>query len=384
MTLTISVPDRLVGAVPIAELSWVNGQDLLFDHLPGLEVTTTYQNYADEDIWVAERSGAIHCLQPRHSNLTRAFCIKIGRRKQVATATFFDLSAMVDHGPGALRAGSSLQAMEKSYQPQNGRSTGMHICNEVMFQITSAELKNLGGVIYHQETDVVLCTKREHAVHPGSPQSRLHHAHFDTTGDFQINDEDDAHIRLIKEEFQEFAVEKGTLNMARVMIGIIDNERVFGDKYVNLLGRAHLVKSRRSTRLTPGVYVCRNEETNKSGRASNATITRYSFEDVVESGIPLFSNKADALNYGDPTKAAEQRSEEIKAQNLLLKSQLDQQQTESKIALAKTQDHFENRGLQRKDNFEDRSYHRKDDSENMKYVFAAVAGFFGLLAVILK
>lgn len=384
MALTISVPDHLVGAIPIGEMDWLEGKEILFDHLPALETTTTYQNFTDRDLWIAERSGAVHFLAPHHNNRSKAFCVKIARRKNVSTKTTFDVSAMVDHGPGELRPTGSLHAVDRSYQPENGRSIAMHACYEVIFTLSEKQLKGHGGTIYHQETDLVVSLHKELAVHPGSPQTRLRHAHFDTGNDFEVTDEDDEHTKLIKEEFKEFNASKGVWNMARVMVGIIDNGKTFGDKYVNLLGRAHKVKSRKSTKLPDGIYVCRDDEVNLSGGTSTATITRYSFEDVAESGIKFFESRDSALTYGDPEKAAEQKATELKAQNLILKSQLETEQTKSKLTITKVQDHFEEKSITRKDHYEDRSHHRKDSSEDMKYILAGIAGFFGLLAVILK
>jgi len=380
MTLTISVPDRIIEEIPIAEMEWFGEQDILFDHMPTMETTVTCMNYTHRDVWVAERSGAVSKTMPKSNSGSNCFCIKISRRRASSTQTEFELYDMVEDGTGKIKTGSGLSAMARSYTLSNNRMHGMHTCHEVIFTIPMQKIQSHGGSIYHPETDMVLALSRDHAVHPGSPQSRLRYMHRSREDDLLPHSLDSEELKDLKSAL---GMRRGS-DMARVMIGIIDNERKFGDKYVNLLGLPHLVKANASERLRDGVYVVRDEKVNEAGRSSKATITHYSFEDVETSGIKLFNSSKDALTYGDPEKAAERQAEELKAQNLVLKQQLDQQQTQSKLTITHVNDKIDQQSLNRKDYYEERSHRRKDSSEDMKYFYAGIAGLLGLVALFLK
>jgi hypothetical protein len=380
MTLTISVPDRIIEEIPIAEMEWFNDQSIMFDHMPTMETTVTCMNYTHRDVWVAERSGAVSKTSPKSNSGSNCFCIKISRRRSASTQTEFELYDMVEDGTGKIKTSSGLSAMSRSYQISNNRMHGMHTCHEIIFTIPMQKIQSHGGSVYHPETDMVLALSRDHAVHPGSPQSRLRSLHRSRGDDFTVLPDDGPELKELKTIL---GMRRGS-DMARVMIGIIDSERKYGDKYVNLLGTPHLVKATVSDKLLDGVYVVRDEKVNEAGRSSKATITHYSFEDVGTSGIKLFNSSNDALTYGDPERAAERKAEELKAQNLVLKQQLDHQQTQSKLTITQVSDKIDKEAVARKDYYEERSHRRKDSSEDMKYVYAGLAGFLGLIALFLK
>ena len=380
MTITVTIPDKIIHEVPIAELEWCSGQDIQFDHMPAMETTVTCENYTHRDIWVAERTGAISKISPKSSYNQNKFCIKIQRRRASSTHTEFDIFDVVEDKSGKIKTGSGAAAVDRSYSIANGRGGGMRVCHEVIFTIPLAGLQGHGGSLYHHETDMVLAVNKEQAVHPGSPQSRLKSKYRAMEADLHVYTEDPPDIKEIKKAL---GLRRGS-DMARVMIGIVDNERRYGDKFVNLLGTPHLVRAVKSATLIDGVYVVRDELINTSGRSSKPTVTHYSFEDVETSGIRLFNSSSDALTYGEPEKAAEREAEKLKADNLRLKAELDKQQTESKLAITQVSDQVDRGAIVRKDYYEERSQRRKDSSEDMKYVYAGLAGFLGLVALFLK
>lgn len=380
MALTISVPDRIINEIPIAEMEWFTKQEVQFDHMPTMETTVTCQNYSNREVWVAERSGSVSSTAPKDNPGINCFCIKISRRRNASTQTEFDATEMVEEGLGATKVTSGIRAIEESYRRSNHRGHGMHACTEVVFTIPLTRIQSHGGSIYHPETDLVLSMDRARAVHPGSPQSRLRSIHTSRQEDFKTFPDDTAEVIKIKEELGR----RRAGDMARVMICIVDNENRFGSKYVNLLGRAHYVKAKPSFNLSDGVYVVRDEKVNEAGRTSKPTVTHYSFEDVAESDIKLYDSSEAALKYGDPEKAAEMKAVELRAEVIKLKSELERSQAENKLVVTKAADQLEHKALQRKDYYEERSHSRKDNSEEYKYVFAAIAGVVGLLAIILK
>lgn len=380
MTITVTIPDKIIHEVPIAELEWFTDQEVQFDHMPAMETTVTCVNYTTRDIWVAERSGAVSKTAPKPSYSHNQFCIRIQRRRAVTTHTELDIADLVEDKSGKIKTNSAAAAVERSYRAVNSRGAGMQTCHEVIYTIPLNGLQSHGGNVYHHESDLVLALSKEHAVHPGSPQSRLKSRYQEREHDFNVYPADPPDVRAVKKAL---GMRRGS-DMARVMIGIIDNERRYGDKYVNLLGSPHLVKAVPSATLKDGVYVVRDELLNIAGRSSKPTVTHYSFEDVETSGIKLFNSSSDALNYGEPEKAAEREAEKLRADNMVLKAELDKQVTQSKLTITQVSDRVDHGALVRKDYYEERSQRRKDSSEDMKYVYAGLAGFLGLVALFLK
>lgn len=360
MALSVSVP-MVVRNIPQVEMDWVeDGQDL-FTHMPAHETKIAYTNNLDVDVWVCERSGAIHKLAPRHGK-ERVFGVKISRKFHSSTTVSYDLGEMVENKIGALRPDVSMRAMAESYNPIFRSMAGMGVSKDIVFTLNKRRIEERGGVVYHEASDLVVAMTREQAVHPGSPQARL------------------ANIREGIIEPEGFP----TSGHLRFSISIIDNERVYGDKYVNMGGVVHLAKAVQSDRFPSGVYVSRDGVANDAGQSSKPTVTRYKFEEVSESGIGFYDSREAAESMGNFEKAAEQKAAQIKAETTVLKGVLDKESLETKLHTSRELTDLERRSLERKDRYEDRSHRRKDSSEEMKYIFAAIAGFFGLLAVILR
>lgn len=360
MALSVSVP-MVVRNIPQVEMDWVEDSQGLFNHFPAHETRIAYTNNLDVDVWVCERSGAIHRLSPRHGK-ERVFGVLISRRFHSSTTVSYDLSEMVENKVGALRPDISMRAMAESYNPIFSSMAGMGVSKDIVFTLNKRRIEEKGGVVYHEASDLVIALSREQAVHPGSPQARL------------------ASMREGLVEPEDFP----TFGHPRLSVAIIDNERVFGDKYVNLGGVVHVAKATQSDKFLSGVYISRDGVVNEAGQPSKPTVTRYKFEEVSECGIGFYDSREAAENLGNFEKAAEQKTAQVKAETTVLKSVLEKESLETKLHATKEQSNYEQRSLERKDYYEDKSHRRKDSSEEMKYIFAAIAGFFGLLAVILR
>lgn len=360
MALSVSVP-MVVRNLPRVEMDWVEHAPEMFDHFPAHETRISYSNTLDVAVFVSERSGAVHMLAPRHG-VDRVFGVRISRRFHSSTTVSYDLGEMVENKVGTLRPDVAMRALSESYSPVFKGMVGMGVCKDIVFTLNKRRIIDHGGAVYHEASDLVISLTREEAIHPGSPQARL---------------------AVMRAELAN-QCELPLVGHPRVSIAIIDNERVYGDKYVNLGGIVHVAKAVQSDRFASGVYVSRDGVVNEAGLASKPTVSRYNFEEVSEAGIGLFDSREAAENRGDYEKAAEERTVQLKSKTVVLKNELEKETLENKLSAAKEQSTLEDKSLKRKDYYEDRSYRRKDGSEEMKYVFAAIAGFFGLLAVILR
>lgn len=359
MTLTVSVP-RLATILPHAEMEWSDDGANFIEHNPAQETTVSYHNNLDVAVWVCERNGAVQQIQPRQGN-ERVFGVRVSRRFHVSTLVSYDLSQMVESRIGAPRPDTAMHALAESYNPAFSGMTGMGVSKDIVFKITKRQLEEYGGAIYHSATDIVVSFTREKAIHPGSPQ---------------------ANLAGLYDRFMEGC---GSLGLSgKLGIFIIDNEQVCGNKYVNLGGVVHLVRAMQSSIYPNGLYVLRDAAVNDKGMVDGPVVFRYRLEEASETGIGLYNSRDQALKLGNPERVAEERLAALKAENLELKQKLENQILESKQSAIRQQDEYEEKALRRKDYYEDRSHRRKDDSEDMKYVFAAIAGFFGLLAVIYR
>lgn len=360
MALSVSVP-RLVKFPPQVEMDWADEGSVPSEHNPAQETKVSYHNNLDVPLWVSERSGAVQLLSPRQGP-QRVFAIRISRRFHTSTTVTYDLSEMTENKIGALRPDVSMRAMAESYNPVFSSMVGMGTTKDVVFTVTRRKLEEHGGSIYHEASDLVISLTRESAFHQGSPQARL------------------AAMRM------ELADQCGLkfVGHPRVSVAIIDNERVYGDKYINLGGIVHLAKAIQSDKFPSGVYVSRDGIVNEAGNASNPTVERYKFEEVSDSVIKLYDSREAARTRGDPEKAAEELTAQIKSETVVLKNVLEKETLENKLSATREQSEQEEKSLKRKDYYEDRSHRRKDDSDETKYIFAAIAGLFGVLALFLK
>ena len=360
MAFNIALP-RTAPSIPRVDMKWVGEGNLGAEHNPAQETVVSYHNYLDVPVWVGERSGAVSLLPPRQGQ-ERIFGVRVSRRFHRSTTVSYNIHEMTEQRIGALRPDQALHAMHETYNPVFSSQVGMGKSRDVVFTLNRPQLEDYGGAAYHEATDIVISLTREGAMHPGSPQARMLALRH------ELNDDGDPLF----------------LNHPRISVAVIDNERVYGDKYVNLNGVVHLVKAVSDARYESGIYVLRDGVANEAGQSSSPTVTRYRFEEALESDIGLYDSREQALHRGDPEKVAEQHTVQLKSEAVILKNRLENETLKSKIDTSKEQNKLDEESMRRKDYYEDRSYRRKDNSDELKYFFAGIAGLFGILAIFLK
>jgi hypothetical protein len=182
-------------------------------------------------------------------------------------------------------------------------------------------------------------------------------------------------------------------------IRIIDNNGIYGDRYVNLNGKAYRIPARKDNLLLDGVY-CNCSHEAIGNYDTDPVSKKYSFNEA-DKALGLYKTIEDALTYGDPTKIREKELEQLKLETkereIILtkeKSELEfkykQVELEKKEETAKAEtmrkelehalhverirrnDYYEEASIRRKDRFEERSVDRKDWTEILKFVPAII------------
>lgn len=137
-------------------------------------------------------------------------------------------------------------------------------------------------------------------------------------------------------------------------ISIVDNKSTFGDRFINIGGKAFKIPAIKSSKLTSGIYISRTNQVEINGQIVTHKPEVYGFEQVGEKDFPfrLFSNPEEAENFD---AEAEQRKE-------LARLKLDHEQM--------------------KHVYEQRTLERKDASDGWKLIPAVVLGLATLVKLI--
>lgn len=132
---------------------------------------------------------------------------------------------------------------------------------------------------------------------------------------------------------------------------IIDNEGTFGDRFINIGGRAFKIPVIKDNNTTSGIYIGRTNEVTVNGQLLPMENEHYTFDRVEKDDFPfrLFTNPEDART-DDPSAK--------------LKIAL----AEKKLELEKLKSESEGTSLALKEKYEQRAMERKDSSEYWKVV----------------
>jgi hypothetical protein len=142
------------------------------------------------------------------------------------------------------------------------------------------------------------------------------------------------------------------------MMGVVDNEGIFGTRYINVNGFVCKVSPVTDPLQPSGIYVYVPGNVDK-----RTEIVFYELHSSDEQcPIKFYPTQAEAAAHGDIFAEAEKAWEREK------------QDFEKQILTLKNENEL--KSLERKDYFEYRSLDRKDDSEHLK-MFVASAGIIG-------
>lgn len=151
-----------------------------------------------------------------------------------------------------------------------------------------------------------------------------------------------------------------------ITIDIVDNEGTFGDRYINVGGKAFAIRARKVLELESGIYAGWTNEIRVNGSPMVFGRKLFKFDTLEKDDFPftLYKTPEEAQGY-DPAK----------------KFDLDLSETKSKLETLKHE--REEVSLARKDFYEERSYSRKDSSDGWKVLPAFVLGVATLIKLIL-
>ncbi|AGX01936.1 hypothetical protein CF95_gp214 [Erwinia phage PhiEaH1] len=200
--------------------------------------------------------------------------------------------------------------------------------------LDAKDVMDKGGVLYLQELDVVVSMHGlEHL--PQHPSENV---------DFQL-------------AFEERIATMSSATSG-LMMGVVDNEGIFGTRYINVNGFVCKVSPVTDPLQPSGIYVYVPGNVDK-----RTEIVFYELHSSDEQcPIKFYPTQAEAAAHGDIFAEAEKAWEREK------------QDFEKQILTLKNENEL--KSLERKDYFEYRSLDRKDDSEHLK-MFVASAGIIG-------
>lgn len=330
------------------------------------EYTITFLNGFRESVTIVERNGLKHVLPPQYDKSNINFIIR--KTYRVPREIYFDadnqlnrdpdltveLTAIAKHGNGVIGIDRNHFHESKSFS--------------IDYTITKDMLHQKGDSLYLMEHDIVISTKPSDVI-PLHPFSKNY-----------IKE------RLL-EENKEIVNEMGFgLN-----IRIVDNNGVYGDRYINFNGKAYRIPARKDSTLSNGVYHTTISEAFGDYESVKPEILEYNFNDA-DKALKLFRTIEEALTYGDPIKARadelELAKQEAKEREHSLKIKINEQEAELKknqIEHAEYISKLENMRkeiehyriidkFQRNDYYEQRSQNRKDWTEVLKYIPAIIMG----------
>lgn len=226
--------------------------------------------------------------------------------------------------------------------------------------------------------------------------------------------------------FLEQTEEVNTYSSFGYSIRIIDNDNVFGTKYININNKVYQVNAVKDDIYRSGVYLISSGSVTGENICSIPVTNIYSFEDA-EKELGLFNSYIEAQTLGNVLETKKKELDnyalEIKEKEAAIKKnrlemdaeyeakkrqleftrleeeekrklkEINLKREESRIAekqallkekLAEVEHERTLASLNRKDHYEEKSYARKDSSEAIKFVPLVLGGLIAIASIIYK
>lgn len=170
-------------------------------------------------------------------------------------------------------------------------------------------------------------------------------------------------------------------------IDIVDPDKLFGCRFVNVDGEVHLIRPTETRDRAPGVYYWR-----RTGDGQANLVSEFATFDKADEKFRLYMTSADAKVFGDIAgerkKELEEATHQAKADTIRMKADLDrlehllvmaklkeeQHQQEMEFLKSRIKHDLEMKSMAAKDHYESRSHVRKDWTEWLKWIPTAVIG----------
>lgn len=346
------------GTVEVAQINMTDARNL---HA-AVEFRTSFINNTSEPIVVLWRSGLKLTLPPRSDLHKSAFLarVEIQLSHEVKTDAQRILSGIGED------ASAELKALRDAftYHVERNRWSGAVITLD--YPLTVEQLREYGGSIYYHELDVVVSLELFENVPPHPATEEGKNVHLTNTEE--------------KEE------ESGFL----YAVDVVDNLAVFGERFLNINGKAYKVKPKIDLNRRNGIYITSNRPSSNARTDNNKEVSYFLLEKAEELG--LYRTMEEAMANGDLATARKQQLVELEHQLAVEKrkfQQLEQQHrletAEKERELKKLEGDLKGADLrlqQMKDYYESRSFERKDQSETIKFLPTVLVGLGALFAFI--
>lgn len=349
-----------------AEKVEVSNRDLRCLISSPYEQHITYINGFNDPVSVVERNGIRTIIPPQRDRNNINFIVRL--TFYVPKSIHFDADFLLKSECDATVEFNAINKAGDKILSGNERILDTNAFS-IDYVISRDKLDKRGGNIYLMERDIVI------SFHIGN-KTPLHPASRDYQKERLLIDSN----KFINETQFGFSIK------------IIDNNGMYGDRYVNLNGRAYRIPATRDRILTDGVYYSSSGHAIGNFNNCPPETHKYTFEEA-DKALSLYRSVEDALTYGDPIKARENELKELKMtfeekqlifnnEKLVFQQKITDQENEIKrrqIEHTETTTHLEFLRKQldyrtsvdkihRSDMYDQRSQQRKDWSEALKFL----------------
>ena len=335
------------------------------------EQHVVYLNGFSESIAIVERNGVKTILPPQRDRNNINFIVRV--IYTVPRDIHFDADNIMLSDPDVSAEFSAI--IKAGNKVIHGNNTGFNeSCQfSIDYIISREKLDRRGGSLYLVERDIIISRHvgKRTPLHPFSKY-------------------------FFQEKFKTENTDIINENVFGFSIKIVDNNGLYGDRYVNLNGKAYRIPARRDRILTNGVYFTCSGQAFGNYELCPPETHKYSFDEA-DIALNLFRSVEDALTYGDPLKAKDKELERMKIEfkekemfleneKLSMKARINDQEAEIKRRqneysdmasrlehMRREAEHARNMDkMGRSDYYEERSSRRKDWSETLKYIPAII------------
>ncbi|MBE0438284.1 MAG: hypothetical protein IBX57_00760 [Gammaproteobacteria bacterium] len=273
-----------------------------------VSISQSYYNHGRTPVIVVDRHGLKYVVPPcGNTNLNKVIIrvkIEIIGDVNINSTDLLDNSSM---GSSVL-----LDVLSANQRPLSF-TNGFAKTYEVDYAYSFEEIESKGNSVYLKNLDIVLSTLSPFIVpfHPYSEKGCRSYAikareHVNTNTSLGYN------------------------------IVIADSQGVFGEKFVNINGRAYKVPVDDSGEMADGVWLISSGEAKGHSNVLRPIFQRYDFQDA-EKELGLYKSVEEALTLGDLISAKEAEIKEVNHEIKKLEAELKKRQLETQIDHAKIQ-----------------------------------------------
>lgn len=350
------IPPRAFRAEPLAE-----NEQCDFERSYSGRIETTYTNNLSVTVYIADRHGAVITCRPQHGN--GKFNIRVSRFFGRTTIAHYQTDAFTMR-IGKARPTPLDHARRDNYSVVEPSREAVGKTRDLRVGINMEDLIRNDGVIYHEESDLVISTTIDKAIHFGSPMEVLKRM---TAG----------------HSFEELEL-AGKNALSNIVI--VENQGKLRDRFIRIAGEVHRIKPSACPSRKSGIYIERQGWVTEANKVTDS-IVFHELTDEIEEELGFFKTYEEALNWAEDLKLSSER-EITKSKHDLVVAKLDTE----KVSLER-KDEFDKKSTERKDTYDERQHHRKDyydytalhrkdTSDELKWVLGLATALIGLVALI--